>query len=386
MKKYLKIFISITLIVCISFTLIGCWDYSEMTDLEYVAGVALDKDRNTKEYILTIEVLEASVSSKSIKSSILQTKGKTIHQAFRNAIKNSGKKLQLSHAKILIFSRELAIEGVTPIIDFINRDVEARNDMWVLISSMSSASQILMKSKTSDEIISYDLANAIKNCKEIGSYIPIEVFRLIDDIENECIAAMVPTVRVISQQTKAYTEIDGMCIFKSSKCIGHLNGEETTFLQLMKVRKGRKAKYVLTFEPEKSQKVTLEIMKATKKIKPRFENNNISMDVFINMDVALSELAEKGINFVEKDNREELIKKCEKNIENKCCDILKKIQYQYGTDVVGFGCSINRENPKLWKRIKYKWNDVYKNIKTNVYVKINIKYSGLTNKNIKLGE
>ncbi|KGN01237.1 Ger(x)C family spore germination protein [Clostridium botulinum] len=386
MKKYLKAFIAFILIGCISLPLIGCWDYSEMTDLEYVAGIALDKDRNTKEYILTIEVLEASVSSKSIKSSILQTKGKTIHQAFRNAIKNSGKKLQLSHAKILILSRELATEGITPVIDFINRDVEARNDMWVLISSMSSASQILIKSKTSDEIISYDLADAIKNCKEIGLYIPIEVFRLIDDIENDCIAAMVPTVRVTRQQTKSYIEIDGMCILKSSKCIGHLSGEETSILQLMKGRKGRKAKYVLTFEPEKSQKVTLEIMRATKKIKPRFENNNIYMDVFINMDVALSELAERGIDFVSKDNREELIKKCEKDIENRCCDVLKKLQYQYGTDVVGFGCSVNRSNPKLWKKIKYKWNDVYKNIKTNVYVKINIKYSGLTNKNIKLGE
>ncbi|KEH98105.1 Ger(x)C family spore germination protein [Clostridium botulinum] len=386
MKKYLKVFISCILIVCISFPLTGCWDYSEMTDLEYVAGIAVDKNRNTKEYILTIEVLEASVSSKSIKSSILQTNGKTIHEAFRNAIKNSGKKLQLSHAKILILSRELAEEGITPVIDFINRDVEARNDMWVLISSMSSASQILMKSKTSDEIISYDLSDAIKNFKETGQYIPIEVFRLINDIEDDCIAAMIPTVRVTKQQEKSYIEISGMCVLKSDRCVGHLSGDETLILQLVKVRKSRRAKYVLTFEPEKSKKITLEIIKASKKIKPRFENNNIYMDVFINMDVALSELAERGIDFVSKDNREELTKKCEKDIENRCCNVLKKLQYQYVTDVVGFGCNVNRNNPKLWKKIKYKWNDVYKNINTNVHVKINIKYSGLTNKNIKLGE
>lgn len=383
MKGYLKNSICFILIVCQSLMLGGCWDYSEMTDFEYVAGIALDKDGNKKEYILTLEVLEASVSTKSVKSSVIQTKGKTIHEAFRNAIKNTGKKLQLSHAKVLILSKDISQNGVGSVLDFINRDVEARNDMWMLISSMSTASQILLKNKTSDEIICYDLASAIKNSKETGQYIPVEVFNLINTIESDCISAMIPTVRVIKQQEEACIEVAGMNVFKKDKCAGYLSGEETLILQLMK---GEKAKYVLTFAPKKDKNITLEIIKSSKTIKPKFKNDKIGMDIFINMDVALSELVETDINFIEKNNREELIKKCEKDIENRCLNIIKKLQNEYDSDVIGFGCIVNRYNPELWKKIKYTWKDVYKGINTSVHVKINARYSGLTNKNIKIGE
>ncbi|MBE6064687.1 hypothetical protein [Clostridium cochlearium] len=155
----------------------GCWDYSEIDDFKHVAGVAVDKDKDKDEYIVTVEILETYPGSKQLKSHVVQSRDKTIHSAFRDAIKKIGNKLQLSHARVFIVSKDIAEEGIVPVIDLINRDVEVRNDMWIVVSKEDLASEILTKPKSEQKIISYDIEAAIKNSPKVGKYIGIQTFQ-----------------------------------------------------------------------------------------------------------------------------------------------------------------------------------------------------------------
>ncbi|MBU3206769.1 Ger(x)C family spore germination protein [Clostridium algidicarnis] len=383
MKKYLNV--SVVLLFMVAFTTVfcGCWDYTEMTDLKYLAGMAIDRDKGTGDYIVTFEILEASTSSKVIKSDIIEGKGKTIHESLRDAIKKSGKMLQVSHAKMVIVSKDIANEGIIPVIDLINRDVEVRNDMWILISDMDTASEILSKEKKGDEIISYDIASSISNSNKIGSYLKTEIFKVIADISNKGLSATIPMIKIDKDNKNLDFDVFGTAIFKGDKMVGKLNEHQTITLSLLKEDE---LKFVFPMELGKNNTVTLEIMDVNRKIIPKVKEGKIVVDVNIDIDTSLSELASTGINYISKDEREKLKKQAEKYVENSCKELIEDLQKDYKSDIIGFGDILKKKKPNEWRKVQDNWQEAFQNIDTNFRVNINIKYSGITNKNIEVGD
>ncbi|MBU3220601.1 endospore germination permease [Clostridium algidicarnis] len=103
--------------------------------------------------------------------------------------------LQGSHAKVFIVSKDIAKEGIVPVIDLIDRDVELRNDMWILISESDTASDILRKGKEGSEIISYELAASIGNSNKIRDFIDFikltALFNTPSAVTSICIGVLV---------------------------------------------------------------------------------------------------------------------------------------------------------------------------------------------------
>ncbi|WP_035288431.1 Ger(x)C family spore germination protein [Clostridium sp. KNHs214] len=379
MKNSISKIIILFMLVAFSIVFCGCWDYTEMDDVKYVAGFAVDKDKD--EYILTLEIMEASIGSNAIKSDIVQSRGKTIHSALRDAIENTGKVLQLSHAKVVIVSEEIAEEGIVPAIDLINRDVEVRNDMWILISGMDTASEILTKGKIEDEIISYELAETIKNSNKIGKYNSVESFKFISDLSNKGIDATAPMVKTAKQENKIYFQVSEIGVFKQDKMIGKLNEEEAVTLQILREKNPI---FIIPIELHNKDNVSLEIMNTNRKLKVKTENNKIYISTYINIDVAISELAEEDVNYIFNKNREKIKKQAEECIGENANKLVQKLQKEYKSDVVGFGDLIRKDAPKEWRKIQNKWNENFQNADIKVYVNMDIKYSGLTKQNIKV--
>ncbi|NEZ45792.1 Ger(x)C family spore germination protein [Clostridium niameyense] len=383
MKKYLKKIAVLCVIMVFIMPLSGCWDYTEMNDFKYVAGIAVDKDINTDEYILTLEVLEASINSKSIKSEIVQSRGKTIHFAFRDAIKNTGKMLQLSHAKIIMVSKSIAMEGIIPIVDMINRDVETRNNMWILVASTSKASDIFSNKKDVDKIMSYDISDAIKNANKTGEYTPIEVFKLMQRISNNGVSAETPMVGLVNKNGITNFQVDGTAVFKGERMVGELTPNETLILQILK---GKNPKFVIPVSLPNSGTVSFEIMNLKRKIRLKEEEDKIVIDMYIEMNVSMSELAETQTNYLAKGKRKELTDQVEHCLKNRSNNLIEKLQYEYKSDLIGFGNEFKKRRPIRWQEVSKYWMREYENSKINVSIDLNIKYSGLTNKNIKVGD
>lgn len=383
MRKYINKLIVLFILLCFSTTLTGCWDYVEMTDLKYVAGMAIDRDKDTDEYILTMEVLEGTVNEKTINSSIVQTRGETIHKALRDAIKKVGKMLQLSHAKVVIISKDIAKKGIIPVIDLINRDVEIRNDMWVIISEMSTASEILSKDKKPNEILSYDLESSIKSNDKTGEYRGVQIFKLINDISSKGISPSVPMISIVKDGTKSSTQILGTAVFKGDKMIGKLNKVETMMLDILV---NPEMKFVIPIVLGKDQNISLEVIKTTRKAETKVKEGRRSLTIYVDLETALSELAEEGVDYVAKDGREKVKKKAEEYIQNNCLNLIEKLQKEYGTDIIGTGYIFRKKEPKEWDKVSKDWDKAFVDIKIKVEVNIDIQYTGLTNKNIGVGK
>lgn len=246
----------------------GCWDYSEMDDFKHVAGIAIDRDKDKDEYIVTVEILEIYAGSKQLKSSIVQSRGKTLHTALRDAIKKTGNMLQLSHARVVIVSRDIARESIVPVIDLINRDVEVRNDMWIVVSKEDLASEILTKSKSEEEIISYDIESSIKNSNQIGKYIGVETFKLTDTLSSEGISAFLPIIKLAKKNGDLGFEVSGTAVFKGEKMVGELTERETMMLQFFNEKD---LEFIFPVKLDQNGSVSLEILKSKKDIKVKLE-------------------------------------------------------------------------------------------------------------------
>lgn len=372
-------FILICILIVFPVSFCGCWDYIEMNDVKYIAGMAIDRDNKTGRYILTTEILEASVSSQIITSKIIESQGQTVHEAIRDVIKKVGQMLQASHAKVFIVSKNISEQGIVPVLDLVNRDAEIRNDMWIIIANSNKAGDILNKKKDDDEIISFDLSDTIKNSRFIGKYGKVDVLEFIDNISSKGIAGIAPMVKLVKDKKRIDFEVGGMAIFKNDKMIGNLEEEETMFLQLLKEKT---PKYVIPIKVDDNDSVSLEVSKVKKKIKVKNKDEKMEVEVNLYMDVDLSEMDTKQFNFDCEDKKQELKLKAEKIIEHNINSIIEKSKNQYKTDILGIGKIVEQQRPKQWKKVCNDWEKAYSQILTKTNVNINIKYSGLTNKNI----
>jgi spore germination protein KC len=84
-KKYILILLIISSILLLS----GCWNYREIERLAIVSGLAVDKDENSGEYLLTTEIVDVkeTMGKTTLTSKKIDSKGKTILDAIRNMIK-----------------------------------------------------------------------------------------------------------------------------------------------------------------------------------------------------------------------------------------------------------------------------------------------------------
>ncbi|EJP6472360.1 Ger(x)C family spore germination protein [Clostridium botulinum] len=383
MKSFINKTIILFILVCLPMTFCGCWDYTEMHDITFAAGICIDKDNFTNEYILTIETLKTSTNGEKINSDIIQSRGKTLHTALRDAIKETGKQIQVSHMKVVVVSQDIANDGIGSVIDLMNRDMEVRNDMWILISQMNTASEIFIKGKENDEILSYRLSDTVSNHTKIGKYTSTEAFKLLDNITTKGISATVPMVKLSNAKNKSDIEVSNVAVFRGDHMVGKLTENESMMLQLLKEEN---AKFLLPISLSNNINISLELIDVHRKTNIKTSDGKISIDIYLNIDTSLSELSETEINFVSKPQRNQLKKQSEKYIKNQADELIQSLQNKYKTDAIGTGQILSKKKPDEWKKVSDNWNNTFQSISINVFPNINIKYSGAINKNVKVAD
>lgn len=136
--------------------------------------------------------------------------------------------------KVVVVSQDIANDGIGSVIDLMNRDMEVRNDMWILISQMNTASEIFIKGKENDEILSYRLSDTVSNHTKIGKYTSTEAFKLLDNITTKGISATVPMVKLSNAKNKSDIEVSNVAVFRGDHMVGKLTENESMMLQLLK--------------------------------------------------------------------------------------------------------------------------------------------------------
>jgi spore germination protein KC len=360
----------------------GCWNYREVDKLAIVAGAAIDKGENGL-YTITVEIVKIGTGKETKSSSEMITmEGKTIFDAVRNGILSSKKRFYWSHAKVVILSKEIASEGVIKVLDWFNRDSEARPDIRILISKEASAKEIFTSQGTTEEIKSFLLDDSIKNQMSLSKAPINDNFQFVSDLQAEGLSAITPSVTLKQIDGKMFPHITGAAIFKSDKLIGFLNDEETK--DLLFIRNMVKGGILTegTQENGITTPVSLEIFNSKTQVKPVVDGMNIEIHLNIDTTVAIDEIGGTE-NLIDDEGRLRLEQNAEKSLKKQIESLIKKVQSEYAVDIFGFGAKLREDKNDVWKDVSSNWEEKFRNLEVNVTIKVHIRNSAVLSKPLK---
>lgn len=380
-KTFILLYIFLLMPLCTA-----CWDYREVNQMTIVAGLAVDKT-HTGDYLLTFEAvdLQGVQSDKPVKSVLIESQGETLMDAIRNTISKDFPKLYFGHTTVVILSREIAEDGVLKIVDFLFRDAEPRLNINLYVSEEKTANEIMKYKPSMSEILSVELTNILDEQKNLAKALLVPAYKFVNAVAEEGVSAVLPSLCIVDNVDGKTVKLCGTAIFKSDKLQGFISDEETYALSFI-LDEVKGGVIVTNIESETEEKaLSLEIMESSTNIKPVYSDNKLSVEVNIDTKTFLNEnMSTKS--FGDEQNREEVKKNAENQLKDRIERLIEKMQKGYGADVFGFGNSVYKNIPKLWKEKWEEWDIIFRDLDVTVNINIEIEHTGLLSDSLKLGD
>ncbi|WP_073202651.1 Ger(x)C family spore germination protein [Gracilibacillus kekensis] len=383
-KLMLILFIFITF-------LSGCWDAQELTEVGIIASMAIDKDENSGEYILTSQYLRPSAESTFVSSQeepflIVSIKGRTISELMRKANHKIDRRGFYAHNKIVVVSEEVAKDGLISIFETFQREQEVRSYVWLAVARETSAASILEKKHNS---ISKLPANFLYSLFDNAEYdaVASSLLTFYKDALEMGNSPVLGVLTIEDERSQKDLSLSGGAVFKKDKLVGFISNEETMAYNWITNKNKNSQKGALTFPYKKNDYITLDLSELESKIIPKATNkSDIALTIKIKKTVEIAEQQEVN-NFPQRKEVvqfiEEVEKKAEAEIESKIIQVISKAQNEFQADIFGFGDTLNKKNPKVWKQVKDNWEVEFSNVSIDLDVQVEILNSGLIQGSLK---
>jgi len=347
--------LSVLLLIVSMLLLNGCWNYQEIEKFSMVSGFAIDRGTEGHKYHLTFEFLDLSGDNPG--SKLLETEGDTVFDGIRNAISKSQKKLTFSECKVVVISKDLASEGITPLLDFVSRDAEPRLTLVPMISEEKTAGEILQQKPVTDHLICLEIDQMLaQNVASLSKTPRVKLYQANNMLAGEGTSLVLPSIKVAEQQTATTVELAGTAIFKKDKLIGFLDADQSQLLLFIKNQ--IKGGLLLTSPDSDGRNITLEIEESGTKITPILTQNPPAIKIEIKTVCALGE-NQTAKKHIPTERIQEVEKSAKSGLETSVSNLIKTAQKQYKTDIFGFGNLIYQNDPQLWEQDKPKWDEIF---------------------------
>lgn len=367
------------------FSLTGCWNYSEIDDMSIVAGVALDKNKADNNIQMTVEMVDTQggLQDNQTGFKMLSLTGDTIFSIARSMISLTGRKLFWSHAKVIIISEELAREGLVKVIDWYSRDTETRADVFIFVAGEKNAREVLNLNHTNKTIMSFELAQMMKDEPFTGTAPVVEIWDFIDKLETPGKSAIAPLITISEMNGQKNGRVNGTAVFVEDRMVGKLDGTETQYALFAKnhVKGG-----VLTIDNERGRPTySLEILSNRTKVKPVWINGKLQIQVHTLTHTGLDEVMSTA-PLTGKESLAAIEDRASAQVQHNILSVIRKLQREYQADIFGFGKAVHEAMPQSWHKLEERWPEEFKELDVKVNSKVIIQSTAKSSRTIKLGD
>ena len=147
-------FPTLLLALVLALLLTGCWDYTELNSLDIVVGLALDVGEQ-KSHLLSVELVAFEDGHQT--GRILTAEGDDYDECVHSIVRQLGRRPNLSHAKMLLFSEEFARRNMT---DFLNWATQDHNIPFGILMAMVQDDYALQLLRAGNEPLPHSLSLA----------------------------------------------------------------------------------------------------------------------------------------------------------------------------------------------------------------------------------
>lgn len=365
--------------------LAGCWSRVEINDIAIVTATAIDKMRDGKIRIaLQVAIpkklgpVGAGGSGGEMETTLLISEtGENVMDASRKLQEKFPRRIFFSHSRNIIIGERAAKDGVFPLLSFFARGREARLRGFILFSK-GEAARIL---KPAPNIERYT-SEAIREELKAGVGLRIMQKDFIDMLTTEGISPAAAQVAIRPAEKGRKNEglnpaISGTAVFRQDKLVGWIDERDTRGVLWFRNEVERSNITVAVPKEKGGGKIGAQLLTGKTKVKPILEQGKVKMKVNVHAEVELFENGSsldlgnpKVLQYVQN--------LLEMDVKKRMQSALYKAQKQFHSDIFGFGNSLYRTYPKLWKeRFKKQWNEEFPELEVSITPHISIVRIGL---------
>jgi spore germination protein KC len=396
-RKLVFLIVLMTMPVLLS----GCWSKKELTDLAIVAAMGVDKTDDGK-YALTLQIINPGNVAGGIRGggggtqsppvTIYSSTGNNLVEASRRASSKISRRLYYAHANLVVVGENLAREeGLTTIIDAIDRDHEFRITTTMVITHQSTAEELVKTLTPVDKIPANKVLKTLEfSQKKWGESIKTSVQEVMRGLQSPNEVTVVSGFRLVGNpkhasqleniqesEPESTLQASGIAIIKEGKLIDWRYGRAAkgTVWILDKVQG---TNINIDWE-EKKDAVAYQTVRQKTSVSGEVKNGRPSISIHTRVEGSIGEM-NVPIDITDV----KVISKMEKKLEKEIKEEIKKAIEEAQTnkaDIFGFGEVIRRSSPNDWKKLKPMWNDVYfPELQVDISVEAYIRRAGLRNK------
>jgi len=389
------------LIVILVFLLGFSASYSSLTidNLAYVIALGIDKGENEK-FKFTFQFSTGSSGSESGGSNeksplILNSiEANSINSAINLMNAYMAKQLNMSHCRLIIFSEEVAINGISNEIYTLVNNAEVRSSANVIVTKTDAYDYISNSSPILENLIT-NYYEIFPNSGKYTGYVynvtlgnffnqlicnTCEPFAILGGTNNSPsdssatdnssnIADVKSSNTSISAQRSS--ENIGIAVFKEDKMVGELSALETLCLSIIR---GEVDSFLITIQNPQNEQETIDLMiynENKKRIKIDIVNNSPYITVDLKFNGRISSMKE-DLKYLDSSTLDDISKKANQYLESILTNYLYKTSLELKSDINGFGKYCLSKFLTIQEFELFDWKNSYTNSTFNISVNTEI--------------
>ncbi|WP_027621270.1 Ger(x)C family spore germination protein [Acetivibrio clariflavus] len=408
-------FILIVILQCIILT--GCFDKREPDDMAYPIALGFDKG-STNELRMTMQIAvptniaggeSGGGGDGESSSTVIAVETPSIYSGLNMLNSFISKQINLSHIKVIVFSQEIAQEGISKYLHAMIRNKEFRPNVSIIVSRCSAEEFIdAVKPKletnpakyyellldayrytgftTDTQLIDFYNKSERSSIQPVAVLADVSKYKSSDEfdlssstykekgrsfpLEGDFKAGDLPKLGGLN------IEIMGLAIFDGGKMVGELDGEETSY-NLMVEGKFNSMYFTMPDPIKKDDLVVLQLRRSRlteKKVEMIGDKPKLIVKVHLEGDI-LS--VQSGINYESGENVKLLQSATEAYIKDGIIKYLDKSTKVFKTDTNGFGNKVKGKFLTWQEWQEFDWLSKYKEATYDVEVDVAIRRPGL---------
>ncbi|WP_018132851.1 Ger(x)C family spore germination protein [Effusibacillus pohliae] len=390
----------------------GCWDRTEINDLAFVMGSALDLTEDGK-VLGTFQIAlpnavgigpsgEQAGGGQQRSVFIVSATGRNVHDLERKVQEKLSRRLYKGHRRVIFIGERLAKRGIGDLLDQFSRDPTSRLRTQILVAKGRQGQEMLQVQYPFERIPS----EAVRELERTGVGVEVTIRDFLIMASGEGIQPVMAAMESVSvpdikgpagnggqagegqleergRQERQTIRLWGMAIFKDFKLAGYLNDEETRGWMWVtgKLQRGVITAYV----PEGGGNVSVDLTKAEREIKPEINGNRVKIRLRVEGEGVIHE-NDTNLDLSEPQNVKIAEKALKKSIEQRVRRAIAKAQQDYQADIFGFGEQVQRTHPKTWKSLKEQWKQRFPETEVEILADFSVIRTGMSGAPLHLQE
>ena len=407
--------VGLLLVFSCLFSMSGCWDRTEIEEIAFALGVAVDFPKETKskdieeapvkkvnpnidapdiavspgeregtvslvpvEYLITVELpnLRALSSGQSGTAAgggskprrLASVVAASMQRAVTALSERVYRPLFFGHQRVLIIGEEVARHGIKPIIDYFLRNLRINPRMRFMISK-GEAKKVLDIEPQMDPLTSRYLFKLLQNAPNHSFGVDSNLLELTNQL-------MVSGDAVVSRVTagKDDATVGGSAVIRDWKLVGWLGEVETQGFCLAKGL-ARQGTIGVPIPDYPSEELAYYYRNAKSKIVPIVTEEEVSFQILVDLRGGITQ--ETGYLALSKEQLEWAERALAAEVSRRVKAGIDKLQ-EFKVDACEFGRAVERANYHLWEtKYRSQWEEIYPHVNVEVNSVVTILSSGV---------